>query len=227
MIAIDIETTGLDVRSDDIIEFSAHTDGMSTDMFIESDMESCPEALSVHHLTRDVVASRSCGRSRVSCMESIARLLSESGETIAVHNATFVFPMLLSNMVRCGCGVGTISKMSEVVPIDVMVMDSMLNPHSHGRPRTLSMLRDMYGVHGSGPKSALSDSKAIFRIATMQVGKLVECGVDPESLPKLVSKRAVERQSAISDMRELRGDDPLDVGYPYPETFLQYSGLMF
>ena len=58
VISIDIETTGLDYLHDDVIEFAVHNDVGTSHMYLVSDVESAPEALRRHHLTREILAQR-------------------------------------------------------------------------------------------------------------------------------------------------------------------------
>ena len=214
IMTLDIETTGLDPMEDDVIEFAAHTDGRTTDVFIDTDRESDPGAFDVHGLTRDYVHRHAKGRSRRDALEAVARLLTHPGITVVAHNVRFAFTMLISNMVRSQCDLSLIRDMHSIVPLDTIVMDRMLLPNARSRSRSLRPLCRSCGIDVPESIGAKADARLIYELAVMQVDSLIEEGVAEPELPRLVARRAVEQQQDRAVWVESHGGDPEEPGYP-------------
>lgn len=224
-IAIDIETTGLDPMEDDVIEFAAHTDGMTTDLFIDSDRESDEGAFAIHGLTRDMVRERSGGRTRREALESVGNLIARSGCVVVAHNARFVMTMILANMVRSDCDDRLVEDMHSVVPLDTMVMDRMIHVNDRSRSRSLASLCGSYGIRRGG--GAKADSRAIHALADREMDALMYEGVGWDDLPGLVARRAVEQQEDFAIWVESKGGDPEMPGYPYDPRVVEALELRF
>lgn len=232
VMTLDIETTGLDYMHDDIIEVAIHGDIGTADIYIQSDVDSAPEALERHHLTKDFLADHKKYDTRKSALEVVASIISDPESHIVAHNARFVFTMLMCNMIREDVGSDLLDAMSNVVPLDTMVMDAMLNPNARGRSRSLPSLCKLYGTNIRPNGSAKRDAKCIAEIADAQIGLLVRDNENVsdahiDSLSGLVAKRAEEQQFDRNLWLETHGRDEEPTGYPYLWRYIEELSLDF
>lgn len=183
ILSLDTETTGL-TYDNDVVEFAflyaslsdnngkvSIEDDMEMDLFLPSDMDSSPEALAKHGLTKDVLRCKAKHRDMHGAMVTISNLLMDATthDTVIVGmNMAFDLSMLFANFSRHGIGKDITDKIKQnLVCYDVWIADMMLRPNVT-ESRNLHNLSQLYGTPTKPDHSAINDCKAAFEVCMKQ-----------------------------------------------------------
>lgn len=183
ILSLDTETTGL-TYDNDVVEFAflyaklGELDGKVTieddtelDLFLPSDMDSSPEALSKHGLTKDVLKYKAKHRNMHGAMVTISNMLMDAvtHDTVIVGmNLAFDLSMLFANFNRYGIGNDITDRIKQnLVCYDIWIADMMLRPNAT-ESRNLHSLSQLYGAFTKPDHSAINDCKAAFEVCMRQ-----------------------------------------------------------
>lgn len=166
MLALDVETTGIDVETARIVSAATVNIGMSSTpsaraWLVDPGIEIPAEATALHGITTDQAVKD--GRQ---ALDVIPEILTELGRALAAGWALVVFraPYALTVLDREAARYG-VDFPAEVGPvIDPAVLDKHLDRYRRGR-RTLPALCEHYRVRHDGPNQAVEDALAAGRLA--------------------------------------------------------------
>ena len=185
LFSFDVETTGLDFDKDDIVEFSSSfydgQDVMTTDEFINSDMDSTEIALSKHHLTHQRLEELSSGKSQTDALKDVYEYFKFcSGIALLVGmNMQFDLTMMKQNFKRHLHEEQDIDTLfSNLACFDIYVIDKVLRKRTYGTNRKLGTLAEVYGAMTKPDHSAKNDAKCTLEIAISQIEQLDKLGID-------------------------------------------------
>lgn len=224
LLAFDTETTGLDFKNDDIIEFAAKLDldegNAVVDYFLKTDRESTEQAFSKHHLTKEILKERSdCSREEA-INNVVDFMISQADYMFVGMNLPFDMTMLLSNAMRIGIDPYKIDALMHCKFFDVMYADKMIRPKVYGESRCLANLCNVYDVHVKPDHSARNDARATYCIAKAQLMNSMFIDKTSKELNDKMQKFAIEDQKSFNNWLKEKGGELRPVGWPVYAKFL-------
>ncbi|MFF5716495.1 exonuclease domain-containing protein [Streptomyces buecherae] len=166
LLALDLETTGIDPETARIVSAAIATVGggnapATTTWLIDPGVEIPAEATAIHGITTD--QARTNGRPPAEALTEIINALNgplRAGFPLVVFRAPYALTVLARESARAG-----IAFLDEVAPvIDPAVLDKHVERYRAGR-RTLPALCAHYRVRHDGPNNAAEDALAVARLA--------------------------------------------------------------
>ncbi|MFF9524885.1 exonuclease domain-containing protein [Streptomyces achromogenes] len=166
MVALDVETTGVDPETARIVAASTVTIGggeapETTSWLVDPGIEIPAEATAIHRIT--TAQARAKGQAPAEALGEIITTLAEplaAGAPLVVFRAPYALTVLNRECVRHG-----VPFLDEVEPvIDPAVLDKHVAPYRRGR-RTLPALCEHYRVRHDGPNDPVQDALAAARLA--------------------------------------------------------------
>ncbi|MFJ8332917.1 exonuclease domain-containing protein [Streptomyces sp. NPDC094437] len=167
MLALDVETTGVDPETARIVSAAVATVGgdtaaQTTTWLVNPGVEIPAEAAAIHGITTD--QARADGRPPADVLPEITAALTQAltgGLPLVVFRAPYALTVLARECAR----VDIPFLDGEVAPvIDPAVIDKHLDRYRRGR-RTLPALCDHHRVRHDGPNNATEDALAAARLA--------------------------------------------------------------
>lgn len=218
LVAIDTETTGLDFKTDDVIEFAAVIcDGDKIDMtreFIRSDKTSSEQALAKHHLTSEVLKIKTSKTQKDGLATVLGFLCSFNQELFVGMNIPFDMTMLVQNMSR---HLHLDPKLfRDFKCFDVLVIDKAIRK-AYGERRNLATLSSVYETATKPDHSALNDAKCTLEIAVKQIAALDEMAGKKHTAKELASlcyEYALEQNESLNEWLESKGEEKRKFGFP-------------
>ncbi|WP_308283875.1 exonuclease domain-containing protein [Streptomyces buecherae] len=166
MLALDLETTGIDPETARIVSAAiaavgGGTSPETTTWLIDPGVEIPAEATAIHGITTE--QARTNGRPPAEALTEITAALAEpleAGAPLVVFRAPYALTVLARECTRAG-----IAFLDAVAPvIDPAVLDKQVERYRAGR-RTLPALCAHYRVRHDGPNNATEDALAAARLA--------------------------------------------------------------
>ncbi|KIF69275.1 DNA polymerase III subunit epsilon [Streptomyces sp. AcH 505] len=211
MIALDVETTGVDPETARIVTAAVVSLGVSSEpptstWLVNPGIEIPAEASTVHRVTTE--QARTQGQSPAEAIpEIIAELTGalDAGWPLVVFRAPYALTVLAREAARYD-----VAFPGEVAPvIDPAVLDKQVDRYRRGR-RTLPALCEHYRVRHDGPNDAVEDALAVARLAW----RLPRVHPQLAALPLNdlhTSQQAWARDQAAGLQEHLRRTDPAAV----------------
>ncbi|GGU20640.1 exonuclease domain-containing protein [Streptomyces daghestanicus] len=209
MLALDVETTGVDPETARIVSAAVAAVGggtppETTTWLINPGTEIPAEATAIHRITTDRV--RADGRAPAEALAEIIAALAEplsAGFPLVVFRAPYALTVLARECARHGVAFVD----GEIAPvIDPSVLDKAMDRYRRGR-RTLPALCEHYQVRHDGPNDAEQDALAAARLAW----RLPRVHPQLATLPLAelhARERAWAAEQAVSLRAHLRRTDP-------------------
>ncbi|MGC8481502.1 MAG: exonuclease domain-containing protein [Acidimicrobiales bacterium] len=167
-VAFDLETTGIDVRSDLPVSFGIERVSGGVRLaqryeLVDPGIPIPPGASAVHGISDEVV--RAHGRGLSESLEVIvAELMSASEKSWIIVGMNLSYDLsLVDYAARRVLGKGLVERGFDAPVLDVLVLDREYVPRRFGK-RTLDRLCEHYGVAPERLHNALSDARASFAI---------------------------------------------------------------
>ncbi|MFT2018143.1 exonuclease domain-containing protein [Streptomyces sp. 796.1] len=168
MLAVDVETTGIDPETAHIvsaaiatIDSGSDTTPVTTSWLINPGIDIPADATAIHHITTD--QARENGRPPAEALPEITTALAEAvgaGIPLVVFRAPYALTVLARECTRA-----SVPFLETVAPvIDPAVLDKQVERYRPGR-RTLPALCTHYRVRHDGPNNAIEDALAAARLA--------------------------------------------------------------
>ncbi|MFD7885099.1 exonuclease domain-containing protein [Streptomyces bauhiniae] len=166
MLALDVETTGIDPETARIVTAAIVNLGVSSDppkttWLVNPGIEIPAEASAIHRVTTE--QARTQGRPTTEALSEIVADLTgalNAGWPLVVFRAPYALTVLAREAAR-----NDVAFPPEVTPvIDPAVLDKQVDRYRRGR-RTLPALCEHYRVRHDGPNDALQDALAAARLA--------------------------------------------------------------
>lgn len=218
ILALDIETTGLNWQSDRIVEVAAILiDGgevIGGAHHIINPGEPIPTAASdIHGITTERAVAE--GKDPAEALGAVATawdLALKSGTTVVAYNAKFDIPFLLAEFARHGINVTGLPNI-----FDPLVVDKHIDRYRRGSRKLVDVAK-VYGVTlaEDDAHSALADATAAGLLAEKLLAQLTH---KPGTGLFLAQMRWAEQQrQSFVDYRRQQGDLAFDIpaGWPIP-----------
>ena len=216
LLALDLETTGLDPLEDRIVQAAVvlvDADGSvsatSWDSIVNPGVPIPTGASSIHGITTE--RARQEGISPVDALRRMARLIDDAadgGVPLVIFNAPFDWPFVLAEAQRHGVRIAT----PEIV--DPLVIDRAVDRYRRGS-RRLDAMAAHYGHDLGHAHDARADAVAAAAIARAVGAQYPEAGdLTPRALQPRQAKWHAEHAGSLS--RHL--GKPIDPGWPLPST---------
>ena len=226
LISIDTETTGLDFKTDDVIEFAAVIlDGdevTSVRKYIMSDKPSSEQAIAKHHLTSEklkTLTSHTRYESLASIREFFTEFLGQDPLFVGM-NIPFDLTMLMQNMKSEARSTGEKALSSFIFKrmncFDIYVVDKAIRK-AYGERRNLDTLSKVYETMTKPDHSALNDAKCTLEIAVKQIAALDEMAGKKHTAKELASlcyEYALEQNKSLNEWLVLKGEEKRKFGFP-------------
>lgn len=226
LIAIDTETTGLDFKTDDVIEFAAVIlDGdevIPVRKYIRSDKPSSEQAIAKHHLTSEklkTLTSHTRYESLASIREFFTEFLGQDPLFVGM-NIPFDLTMLMQNMKSEARSIGEEALSSFIFKrmncFDIYVADKAIRK-AYGERRNLETLSRVYETMTKPDHSALNDAKCALEIAVKQIDLIDEAACKthaPEALHNWCFRNAKQQNESLNEWLVLKGEAPKKFGWP-------------
>lgn len=223
LLSFDVETTGLDFDKDDIVEFSSSfydgKDIMTTDEFINSDIDSTEAALSKHHLTHQKLEELSNGKSQIDSLKDVYEYFEFCSSTALLvgMNMQFDLTMMKQNFKRHLYEENNVDELfNDLACFDIYVIDKVLRKRTYGTNRKLSTLAEVYGAMTKPDHSAKNDAKCTLEIAINQIEQLDRQGIDCtcESLSKFCKEAYFETTKEYNEWLQSVGREKVIASWP-------------
>lgn len=226
LISIDTETTGLDFKTDDVIEFAAVIlDGDEVTpvrKYIRSDKPSSEQAIAKHHLTSEklkTLTSHTRYESLASIREFFTEFLGQDPLFVGM-NIPFDLTMLMQNMKSEARSTGEKALSSFIFKrmncFDIYVVDKAIRK-AYGERRNLDTLSKVYETMTKPDHSALNDAKCTLEIAVKQIAALDEMAGKKHTAKELASlcyEYALEQNKSLNEWLVLKGEEKRKFGFP-------------
>ena len=226
LISIDTETTGLDFKTDDVIEFAAVIlDGDEVTpvrKYIRSDKPSSEQAIAKHHLTSEklkTLTSHTRYESLASIREFFTEFLGQDPLFVGM-NIPFDLTMLMQNMKSEARSTGEKALSSFIFKrmncFDIYVVDKAIRK-AYGERRNLDTLSKVYETMTKPDHSALNDAKCTLEIAVKQIAALDEMAGKKHTAKELASlcyEYAFEQNKSLNEWLVLKGEEKRKFGFP-------------
>ena len=226
LISIDTETTGLDFKTDDVIEFAAVIlDGDEVTpvrKYIRSDKPSSEQAIAKHHLTSEklkTLTSHTRYESLASIREFFTEFLGQDPLFVGM-NIPFDLTMLMQNMTSEARSIGEKALSSFIFKymncFDIYVVDKAIRK-AYGERRNLDTLSKVYETMTKPDHSALNDAKCTLEIAVKQIAALDEMAGKKHAAKELASlcyEYAFEQNKSLNEWLVLKGEEKRKFGFP-------------
>ena len=214
LIALDLETTGVDPIADRIVQAAivlVAADGSvsdkSWDGIVDPGVPIPVGASDIHGITTE--RARHEGIPPGQALRRITRLVDDAtdeGIPLVIYNAPFDWHFVLAEAQRHGVSIGK----PEI--IDPLVIDRAMDRYRRGK-RTLDAVAAHYGYDLVQAHDARADAMAAVAIARAVAARYSEVGdLTPLALQPLQAKWCAEQAESLS--RYLR--KPVDPGWPLP-----------
>ena len=216
LVALDLETTGLDPVADRIVQAAVvlvADDGsvsdMSWDGIVDPGVQIPEGASNIHGITTE--RARHEGMPPVEALRHIARLVGDAadqGIPLVIYNAPFDWPFVLAEAQRHGVSIGK----PEI--IDPLVIDRAMDRYRRGN-RKLDTVAAHYGYDLGQAHDARADAIAAVAIARGVAARYPEAGgLTPRDLqPMQATWRALHAESLSRHLGK-----PIDPGWPTPRS---------
>jgi DNA polymerase-3 subunit epsilon len=216
LIALDLETTGLDPLDDRIVQAAVVVvaeDGtvsdQSWDGIVDPGVPIPAEASNIHGITTE--RARREGMPPVEALQVIARLINDAADReipLVIYNAPFDWPFVLAEAQRHGVQTGT----PEI--IDPLVIDRAVDRYRKGS-RRLEVVAAHYRHDVGQAHNARADAVAAAAIARAIAARFPEIGnLTTRALQPLQVSWHAEHADSLS--RHL--GKPIDCGWPIPRS---------
>jgi DNA polymerase-3 subunit epsilon len=216
LIALDLETTGLDPLDDRIVQAAVVVvaeDGtvsdQSWDGIVDPGVPIPAEASNIHGITTE--RARREGMPPVEALQVIARLINDAADReipLVIYNAPFDWPFVLAEAQRHGVQTGT----PEI--IDPLVIDRAVDRYRKGS-RRLEVVAAHYRHDVGQVHNARADAVAAAAIARAIAARFPEIGnLTTRALQPLQVSWHAEHADSLS--RHL--GKPIDCGWPIPRS---------
>ena len=226
LISIDTETTGLDFKTDDVIEFAAVIlDGDEVTpvrKYIRSDKPSSEQAIAKHHLTSEMLKTLT-SHTRYESLASIREFFTEflgQDPLFVGMNIPFDLTMLMQNMKSEARSTGEKALSSFIFKrmncFDIYVVDKAIRK-AYGERRNLDTLSKVYETMTKPDHSALNDAKCTLEIAVKQIAALDEMAGKKHTAKELASlcyEYALEQNKSLNEWLVLKGEEKRKFGFP-------------
>ena len=171
LVALDVETTGLDPEKDRIVEIALIriSDGNIVDKLVtllNPEMRIPPDVSSIHGITDNHVKNAPLFSD---IAEPVLKLI--NGKTILVHNADFDIPFLKNELKLCGLELPDIKIIDNRKIIDTL---KIARKHFCFPNNSLSTIATYYNIDTSGLHRAEADAIMTYRIYCKMVEELTE-----------------------------------------------------
>ncbi|MEV8053102.1 exonuclease domain-containing protein [Streptomyces bacillaris] len=213
MLALDLETTGIDPESARIVSAAAVSIGVSSSppactWLVDPGIEIPAEATAVHGITTDQAATD--GRPAAEVVPEITAELNRAlaaGWPLVVFRAPYALTVLAREAARHG-----VDFPAEVAPvIDPSVLDKHVDRYRRGR-RTLPALCEHYQVRHDGPNQAIEDALAARLAWRLPRAHPHLAALDPATLHTQQQTWAAEQAHGLQ--QHLRRTDPTATVHP-------------
>lgn len=186
MYAFDVETTGVDVKSDRIVSASVVMCGgpdmtLRRTWLINPGVKIPASASDIHGISNQMAAQ---GKDAKTAIAEIIELLNQREGVLVVFNARFDLSILIAEAARYGLALPRVDTI-----VDPLVLDKWLDRFRPGS-RTLSALCKHYGIPLTNAHDASADALAAARLAwviasRVQPQRRVQSQADRENLTRL------------------------------------------
>jgi len=212
----DLETTGLDVKTERIVtaciavlDHSGEPSEVS-EWLVNPGIEIPMAASNVHGITTEV-AIQSGANPKESVAEIVARLRELNQQMpLVAFNASYDFSLLMHESVRYG-----IEPLDPKPVIDPLVIDRKVNKYRSGK-RTLIALSSLFGVELSDAHNSTADAIAAGRLAQRLAATVEQLNIDPAELHELQREWADEWALDMEQFlkKQNRPDFRAELGWP-------------
>ena len=216
LIALDLETTGLDPIADRVVQAAVvlvDADGFVSDQswdgIVDPGVPIPVGASNVHGITTE--RARQEGVPPVEALRHIARLVNDAvdrGIPLVIYNAPFDWPFVLAEAARHGVSLGA----PEI--IDPLVIDRAVDRYRKGS-RRLEAVATHYGYDLAQTHDARADALAAAAIARVVGARYPAAGgLTPRALQPLQAQWRAEYADSLSGHL----GKPIDPGWPLPNS---------
>ena len=223
-LVIDVETTGLDVSNDDVIEFYGLAVGEgeadSLHLYVKSSKDSTEQALKKHGLAKENLEKLSTESQKDSLTRISSFMISHNGSLLVGQNLAFDLSIIGCNLHRHQVMHNCAEFVRSFNCFDTMYADKMLKPNKRGK-HDLHTLADEYGTKIKPDHSAKNDVFATWQIAMIQITKMNKNAgrsLTAKELNDNVKKFALEDQESLNRWLVSTDQQTRPVGWPYYET---------
>ena len=218
LVALDTETSGVDVTADRIVTACViEPDGNTVDWLINPGIEIPEGATAVHGITTE--RARASGSDPAEAVNEIAVCVCaawNAGIPVVAYNATFDLSILDHELARHG--LPTLANRLDgqpMVVIDPLVIDRHVDRYRRGK-RTLTVACEVYGVTLDDAHSADADAAAAVELARKLGASFPEVGEIPAGvLHGLQAKWHADWAANFTDYLRRQGkDEVIDPTWP-------------
>ena len=220
LMALDLETTGLDPLDDRIVQVAileVAADGIisadSWDGIVDPGVEIPTGASDVHGISTE--QARAEGVQPAEALQRIANLIdgaARAGTPLVIYNAPFDWPFVLAEAQR-----HDVTLLPEGIPVDIidpLVLDKAMDRYRKGS-RRLDFVAPLYGHELDNAHDARADALAAVTVARALGERYPDIG--DASLEALQGMQTQWHAEAAESLAAYLGK-PIDSGWPLPTT---------
>lgn len=221
-VGFDIESTGIDPKTDRIVTFSIIVkDGDSTNVhewLIDPGVEIPQGAAEVHGITTDV--AKASGDDPKKALKGIWNALKfyANGAVLTAYNCPFDLTMLREELKRHGVIAQDSTEVEDVVAaagiIDPLVIDKATDPYRRGS-RKLIDVADHHGFSLTNAHNSTADVEATIYLADKFLSKFIQKATIPQ-LMELQAASKAEQAASLSEYFKKQGREDWEVDGSWP-----------
>lgn len=221
-VGFDIESTGIDPKTDRIVTFSIIVkDGEDTNVhewLIDPGVEIPQGAADVHGITTDV--AKASGYDPKTALKGIWNALKfyANGAVLTAYNCPFDLTMLREELKRHGVIDQNSTEVEDLVSaagiIDPLVIDKATDPYRRGS-RKLIDVADHHGFSLTNAHNSTADVEATIYLADKFLSKFIEKATIPQ-LMELQATSKAEQAASLSEYFKRQGREDWEVDGSWP-----------